>query len=386
MTMKRTWTFALLAAALTVTVASSSLVLGKGKPPKDDPPPPDPPPVTYQITWVEVPGNSGNYVRGINNAGVAVGRTNNADATIYYAFRYSIGGGMDNLNSEIDPNSGWDLTEARGINDSGQIVGVGWINGEERAFRYRPAGSDDGVSPAVNTVDDLGKLDPSHVYCQANAINNSGEVCGYSIDAFGLSHAFYYSDASGLIEIAAGADATAGDINNTGQVVGKSRSDNTAFRYSPATQFLETFESPDGNQISTSAGGINDSGQFVGGTQFSAPKGKNKEDKRAFRYTDGLQSEFENLGAGQGSSGVDINSSGDVVILEGFLGFVYLEQHSALVNLDDAVTGPEAADWLSALNKDPRYINDSGQITGHVSFGYGLGGRGFILTPIPASP
>ncbi|MEO1995457.1 MAG: hypothetical protein ABGZ17_09300 [Planctomycetaceae bacterium] len=48
MTTKRTWTFALLATALTVTLATSSLVLGKGKPPKGDPPPPDPPPVTYQ--------------------------------------------------------------------------------------------------------------------------------------------------------------------------------------------------------------------------------------------------------------------------------------------------------------------------------------------------
>ncbi len=284
---------------------------------------------------------------------------------------------MDNLNSEIDPNSGWDLTEAININDSGQIVGSGWINGEEHAFRLRPAGSDGGGLPIATTVDDLGKLDPSHVHSQANAINNSGDVCGTSIDAFGLSHAFYFSDASGLIEIAAGADAQARDINNTGQVVG--RSDNTAFRYSPATQFLETFESPDGNQIRTGAGGINDSGQFVGSTQFSAPKGKNKTDVRAFRYTDGLG--FENLGAGQSSSGQRINSSGDVVIREGYLGFVYLEQHSALVNLDDAVTGPEAADWLSAENKDPRYLNDSGQITGHVS--NGLNSRGFILTPNP---
>ncbi len=85
MTHKRTWTFALLAAALAVTVAGNSLVLGKGKPPKDDDPP-EPPPVTYQITWVEVPGNRLNFVRGINNAGVAVCRTSRTDGTIYYAF------------------------------------------------------------------------------------------------------------------------------------------------------------------------------------------------------------------------------------------------------------------------------------------------------------
>ena len=43
--------------------------------------------------------------------------------------------GMVNLEDLIDPLAGWsDLSEARGINDSGQIVGYGTHNGQQRAF------------------------------------------------------------------------------------------------------------------------------------------------------------------------------------------------------------------------------------------------------------
>jgi hypothetical protein len=57
--------------------------------------------------------------------------------TPLYAFLYS-GGQMANLNSLLPPNSGWTLTEAVSINDAGQIVGVGTLNGQDRAFRLTP--------------------------------------------------------------------------------------------------------------------------------------------------------------------------------------------------------------------------------------------------------
>ena len=43
-------------------------------------------------------------------------------------------GVLIDLNSLIPASSGWVLTEARGINESGQIVGTGVLNGQERAF------------------------------------------------------------------------------------------------------------------------------------------------------------------------------------------------------------------------------------------------------------
>jgi probable HAF family extracellular repeat protein len=34
---------------------------------------------------------------------------------------------------------GWVVTEARDINESGQIVGTGWRNGEQRGFLLTPS-------------------------------------------------------------------------------------------------------------------------------------------------------------------------------------------------------------------------------------------------------
>ena len=45
---------------------------------------------------------------------------------------------MKDLNTLIPANSGWVLTEARAINSSGQIVGNGIKDGEQRAFLLKP--------------------------------------------------------------------------------------------------------------------------------------------------------------------------------------------------------------------------------------------------------
>jgi len=42
------------------------------------------------------------------------------------------------LQDLIDPNLGWQLGEATGVNDVGQIVGSGWLNGVERGFIMTP--------------------------------------------------------------------------------------------------------------------------------------------------------------------------------------------------------------------------------------------------------
>lgn len=45
---------------------------------------------------------------------------------------------MVDLNSLIDPDSGWNLKFASDINDKGQITGSGTLNGSERGFRLDP--------------------------------------------------------------------------------------------------------------------------------------------------------------------------------------------------------------------------------------------------------
>ena len=55
-----------------------------------------------------------------------------------HAFFADVSGAMVDLNTLIDPASGWELLEAHGINDSGQIAGHGMIGGQTHAFLLTP--------------------------------------------------------------------------------------------------------------------------------------------------------------------------------------------------------------------------------------------------------
>jgi probable HAF family extracellular repeat protein len=86
-----------------------------------------------------LPGGSQSFAYGINDFGLAVGASDTTARTLR-AVLYSSGVIRD-FNSLIPTNSGWVLTEARGINKSGQIVGTGVRNGQERAFLLTPTAS-----------------------------------------------------------------------------------------------------------------------------------------------------------------------------------------------------------------------------------------------------
>jgi probable HAF family extracellular repeat protein len=82
---------------------------------------------------------------GINDHGQVVG----AQAPLGeggHAFLYSDGAVID-LNDQIPPDSGWVLTEARAINNAGQIVGLGYLKGVAgaRAFLLTPVCAPDGL-------------------------------------------------------------------------------------------------------------------------------------------------------------------------------------------------------------------------------------------------
>ncbi|PXF62624.1 DUF3466 family protein [Kangiella spongicola] len=88
----------------------------------------------------------------INNVGQIVGRALTSAPTLNEsgAFLYE-NDEMKNLNDLIACDSPWILTEARAINDAGQIVGVGTVDGEIRAFRLDPTGE---------PVEECGDTDP----------------------------------------------------------------------------------------------------------------------------------------------------------------------------------------------------------------------------------
>ncbi len=76
----------------------------------------------------------------INNAGLVVGEALVPfyAITINRAFIYS-NGTITDLNNLVDPNSGWNLQDATGINDNGQIVGYGiGPDGQQDAFLLTP--------------------------------------------------------------------------------------------------------------------------------------------------------------------------------------------------------------------------------------------------------
>jgi probable HAF family extracellular repeat protein len=80
-------------------------------------------------------GGRSSFASAINSAGQVVGKSGSAGGSTH-AFVYD--GGMVNLNSRLPSGSGWELVEATGINDAGQIVGYGRHEDRLRAFLLTP--------------------------------------------------------------------------------------------------------------------------------------------------------------------------------------------------------------------------------------------------------
>ncbi len=95
---------------------------------------PDPTADPIAITLPDAYPNAEIY--GINNSGQFVGLMWNDTQDRAFVFD-PITGAVD-LNSLIDPNSGWSLEFARDINTAGQIVGTGTFNGMTRGFILNP--------------------------------------------------------------------------------------------------------------------------------------------------------------------------------------------------------------------------------------------------------
>ncbi len=87
-----------------------------------------------------LPGFVSSEAMGINNDGDIVGHSvsNWGSGQQIHAFICPAGGQMQDLNSLVPANSGWELTWASGINDEGQIAGTGTYNGRRHAYLLTP--------------------------------------------------------------------------------------------------------------------------------------------------------------------------------------------------------------------------------------------------------
>ncbi len=84
-------------------------------------------------------GGASGGARAVNNNGQVVGSSRistGSDAT-RHGFLWE-GGTLYDLNNLLVGTPGWELWSANDINDSGQIVGMGLLNGQEHAFLLTP--------------------------------------------------------------------------------------------------------------------------------------------------------------------------------------------------------------------------------------------------------
>jgi probable HAF family extracellular repeat protein len=103
-------------------------------------------------------GGSDSYGYAVNAAGQVVGLSYVAPEVSNYshAFLYTPNSGMIDLNTMINPLSGWELLDSDDINDLGQVTGQGLFNGEYRAYLLTPATLLDGDfngDGSVNSAD-----------------------------------------------------------------------------------------------------------------------------------------------------------------------------------------------------------------------------------------
>jgi probable HAF family extracellular repeat protein len=83
-------------------------------------------------------GGADSYAFDINSKGQVVGYSAVLGSSwMPHAFLYN-GTTMIDLNSLIDPESGWILYQGTGINDAGQVVGCGLYGGTTHIFRLTP--------------------------------------------------------------------------------------------------------------------------------------------------------------------------------------------------------------------------------------------------------
>lgn len=82
-------------------------------------------------------GGASSLAYDVNQSGSIVGRSWLGSGSNTHAFLW-LNGVMLDLNSLIPPGSGWELTDAYGINDAGQIVGSGLLQGKSQAYLLDP--------------------------------------------------------------------------------------------------------------------------------------------------------------------------------------------------------------------------------------------------------
>jgi probable HAF family extracellular repeat protein len=82
-------------------------------------------------------GGSFSIARDLNNRGEVVGGSLTEGDENFHAFLYR-NNRLHDLNEFLDPGAGWELIQALGINNHGEIIGIGSNTGQDRIVLLRP--------------------------------------------------------------------------------------------------------------------------------------------------------------------------------------------------------------------------------------------------------
>ncbi len=199
---------------------------------------------------------AGNSTRAyaINNAGVVVGESNNPVYQLEIATVWNNGSTM-----QLGVAPLFEFSHAYGVNDAGQVVGSASTPYTE-GYVYTS-----GTATFMTLPGNFGSSD-------SLAINNLGQVVGYSGATGGTIHAFVWqSGAITDLGTLGGNVSAALAINNSGQIVGYSNivanSSNFACLWSGGT--ITQLSMLPGSSFSNAAG-INDAGEIVGASGTDA--------------------------------------------------------------------------------------------------------------------